>query len=97
MGSNLELLTGILGHIGRFIDRIEVFLRWQRDWTDHDGTASFSRLNDLGDALVNHLMIVGLQADTNALSWGFFFSTSCQGAVSGTGPSKGLSPRLVIS
>lgn len=77
MGANLELLSGILMHIGGLIHRIDMLVRRQRNRTDKLGAAALSTLDDLIDRLVNHFVIVRLQADADAL---FGVVLGCQGA-----------------
>ena len=68
MSAHLELLTGVLVHVGRTDDRVQVALGRQRDGAGNASTGLLSGLNDELGGLIDDLVIIALQADPDLLA-----------------------------
>ncbi len=67
--THLVLLTGIFVHEGRLIHGVFLFFRWQRDGTFSGRARALSRFQNRARGLINNLMIVGTNADTDPLDF----------------------------
>jgi len=65
--ADLELLAALLIHVRRAVDRIDRLLRRQRDRPGNDAAGRLHRPNNLFRALVDQVMIVRFQFDSNFL------------------------------
>lgn len=63
--AHLELLAGVLVHMGPTDDAVQVALRRQRNRTGNLGTRLLCGIDDETRGLIHDLMIVTLQADAN--------------------------------
>ena len=68
VGAGLELLTGILVLVNSAQDGHDLLLSGERDGTGNASAGTASGLHDLASGLIDQLMIVTLNADTD-----FFF------------------------
>ena len=71
--TDLELLPAFLVHVRRTVDRETLNMRWQRDRTPHPGTRTLRRVHDLFRAVIEHSVIVRLQANAYVLVVHDFF------------------------
>ena len=65
MGAALELLTAVLVLVGSAQDSDDLLLGGQRNGAGHGSAGALSGLNDLLCALVDDLVVIGLQTNAN--------------------------------
>src|ERR1043166_7440385 len=68
MRANLELLTRLPVDVGRAEHGVAFDARRQRNRSDHDGAGALRGLHDLARRAIEHFMIEGFHADTDALT-----------------------------
>ena len=61
VSAHLELLTGVLVHVGRTDDRVQVALGRQRDGAGNASTGLLSGLNDELGGLIDDLVIIAFR------------------------------------
>ena len=67
MGSHLELLAAVLILVGRTENGYYLLLGWKGDGAGNACAGPLGRFHDLTGALVDKIVFVGLQLDTNLL------------------------------
>src|SRR4051812_30515052 len=67
MGPDLELLAALLVDVRRAVDREPLDMRGQRDGATDPCTRPLRRVHDLPRAVVQHAVIIRLQADADVL------------------------------
>lgn len=79
VGAHFKLLAAFFVDMRAFDDSIDAATGRQRDGAGNSGTGAQRRINNLFGGLINHLVVVGLQPDTDPLlGTGFrFFSGGC--------------------
>ena len=78
VGAHLKLLAAFFVDVRAFDDRIDTAAGWQRNGAGNSGASAQRRINNLFGGLVNHLVVVGLQTDTDPL-FGTGFRLLCGG------------------
>ncbi len=72
MRPHLESLVAVLKDVGAANDSGNVSVSWQWYWASYLGTSTNCGIDNLLRRLIDDLIVIGLEADADALS-GFFY------------------------
>ena len=73
MYAHLELLARLLVHVNRAVHGVLADPRREQHGARYEGAGPLGRVDDLGGGLVDEPVVVGVQADPDALLTGGFY------------------------